>query len=1098
MNKKINLIFVSILITVFFLSAQTLYAQEHPWTFMVYMAADDESMDAAIADLDKLSEVGSSDSVAILVMLGDTETNTAQYGYVQEGNFEDIKWDGEVPMTDIDMGDPDELVDFVLYYAACEGDCLAENYALILWNAAELYPNGKFSIQDVEDALYFIDYYSYGDVKIHLIGFDGGSMGMLEAAYEIKDWADVMVASEKDQPLGTWPYNTILNELVNVDTQMTAAQLSQVIVDEYGDDENDNEYNTLSSILLAPYSTHDLAGDWYINYLRCGSGGECEAAFGGMNIDERGNVQEWYGDEFESPDPEMPTKIYIDSNEIGEGFVVDGVIIIDSEEYFVGFMSPDKKTVTATITDDDGSDTGQIFILQKRGEGVGFGLSDLAGDWEMHSFRCDGEGNCGWSRGEANVTSDGLMTWVSGTFEDSEGEEDTDSYQLSINWTDPEGNYWNGIVTVNGEPFGAMSQDKNMVVGTIEGDEGDPSEFVVLQRKSSVQFYQANLEGLWSMQGLTCDVYEIGPDSYNTTAPFFVVGIEGGVILDIETGTPIGAIEITDTGVVSMTDGESPLPVSGTMSPDKEMIVFNGGEGDGADTAYEFFIFQRIRYESPVQSLANAVSDFAYTAFMEEHDDWDVIFTAQQRAGLYRNSEGHIFRDLGSFMQGVSDYAKSDTIFQPAYGAKEAFDQCIIARHGPSEYKGLSIYLPRWWWDDVDGNYNETNLSFLQGEAMEVYARAMARGLLPYSQSWDEFLGEYIDADLILDPNLTGEATFSKSISGGTSASNYVMLSSPLYPDSEDPLLDNLGDCDTELWRAFRWLPETGSYDEYPFPAEPYGEREAKMSLAVYYEENYMDPGNGLWLISRNDAVLNITGNMEDYYGEPYGIYLEPGWNQIATPFNFQIDWDLMDVYFSYFDGEVTHEFICGILSDENEFTSPTLWKYSNGNYSSASLMIPGESYWIYNYNNDENAQVYLLINPVRRTMSNDFIPSLEQSLTFFARLSGEPTPPPPPGGFDGAAEDNSGSGGGSSGCFIATASFGSPMAGEVNILRDFRDIYLLSNPMGKLFVSTYYKYSPKVADFIARHDFLKTAVRTTLYPIVKSCGILDETSRTN
>jgi len=1082
MRKKINLIFIGILITVFFLFVQTLYAQEHPWTFMVYMAADDESMDAAIADLDKLSEVGSSDSVAILVMLGDTETNTAQYGYVQEGNFEDIKWDGEVPMTDIDMGDPDELVDFVLYYAACEGDCLAENYALILWNAAELYPNGKFSIQDVEDALYFIDYYSYGDVKIHLIGFDGGSMGMLEAAYEIKDWADVMVASEKDQPLGTWPYNTILNELVNVDTQMTAAQLSQVIVDEYGDDENDNEYNTLSSILLAPYSTYDLEGDWYINYLSCGSGGECEAAFGGMAIDERGNIQEWYGDEME-PDPGMPTKIYIDSYEIGEGFVVDGVIRIDSEEYFIGFMSPDKKTVTATITDDDGYDTAQIIVLQKRDEDVDFVQSDLAGDWEMHSFRCDGEGNCGWSRGEANVTSDGLMTWVSGTFEDSEGEEDTDSYQLSINWTDPEGNYWNGIVTVNGEPFGAMSQDKNMVVGTIEGDEGDPSEFVVLQRKSSVQFYQANLEGLWSMQGLTCDVYEIGPDSYNTTAPFFVVGIEGGVILDIETGTPIGAIEITDTGVVSMTDGESPLPVSGTMSPDKEMIVFNGGEGDGADTAYEFFIFQRIRYESPVQSLANAVSDFAYTAAIDEevnHDDWDVIFAAQQRAGLYRNSEGHIFRDLGSFMQGVSDYAKSDTIFQYAYGAKEAFDQCIIARHGPSEYKGLSIYLPGWDWDEVDEvYYTDDYLTFLLDEE--------------YEQYWDEFLRQYIDAELISDPNLTGEAIFSKTISGGTTASDYVMLSSPLYPDSEDPLLDNLGDCDTELWRAFRWVPETESYDEYPFPA-PYGEIEAKMSLAVYLEENYMDPSNGLWLISRNNAVLNITGNMEDYYGEPYndGIYLEPGWNQIGTPFNFDIDWDTVDV--CYYVGETWY--ICNILSDENTFTSHTLWRYSNGNYSGIGVMRRGESYWIKNFADDN--EVRLLINPVRTSISNDFVPSLEQSLTLFAKLSGEEMPPPPPGGMGIESDGDGGSGGGASGCFIATACFGSPMAGEVNVLRNFRDRYLLSNPIGQFFVSTYYRYSPKVADFIARHDFLKTAVRTTLYPIVKSCGLLDETPHTN
>jgi hypothetical protein len=58
-------------------------------------------------------------------------------------------------------------------------------------------------------------------------------------------------------------------------------------------------------------------------------------------------------------------------------------------------------------------------------------------------------------------------------------------------------------------------------------------------------------------------------------------------------------------------------------------------------------------------------------------------------------------------------------------------------------------------------------------------------------------------------------------------------------------------------------------------------------------------------------------------------------------------------------------------------------------------------------------------------------------------------------------------------------------MAQEINILKNFRDNVLLTNSIGKSIVKIYYKVSPPIADFIAKHDSLRAMVRISLLPVV-------------
>ncbi|MCL0066826.1 hypothetical protein M1N54_02940 [Thermodesulfovibrionales bacterium] len=59
-------------------------------------------------------------------------------------------------------------------------------------------------------------------------------------------------------------------------------------------------------------------------------------------------------------------------------------------------------------------------------------------------------------------------------------------------------------------------------------------------------------------------------------------------------------------------------------------------------------------------------------------------------------------------------------------------------------------------------------------------------------------------------------------------------------------------------------------------------------------------------------------------------------------------------------------------------------------------------------------------------------------------------------------------------------------MAEEINILREFRDKYLLTNEVGQKFVAFYNRHSSALAEFIVEREAAKKVVRVALWPLVQ------------
>ncbi len=242
------------------------------WTFMIFLNGDNNLEEYAIDDFFEMAEVGSTDDVAIVVLMDRIGGYSSEYGnwtgcnlfYVEKG-MTPTPENATGDWGECNMGSEDTLSNFINY--AFE-NYPAENYALVLWDHGDgwrsltgwsdvkLFKVAGFD--DTDNDYLLIDKVQQAlnatNASLDLIGFDECLMAMVEVAYEFKDYADVMVASEEEEPGDGWNYKPFLESLVN-NPDMNATTLGKEIVDAFGE-----YYSVYSDVTLSLIDLGKLEG----------------------------------------------------------------------------------------------------------------------------------------------------------------------------------------------------------------------------------------------------------------------------------------------------------------------------------------------------------------------------------------------------------------------------------------------------------------------------------------------------------------------------------------------------------------------------------------------------------------------------------------------------------------------------------------------------------------------------------------------------------------------------------------------------------------------------------------------------------------------
>ncbi|MBN1328816.1 MAG: hypothetical protein JXA54_05025 [Candidatus Heimdallarchaeota archaeon] len=249
------------------------------WTFMTYLDGDNNLEEAAISDMQELELGGGTNADINVVILIDRNAGyDTSNGNWDGGRYYEITADTSpnidstllVDLGEVEMDAQNTLRDFIKY---CFANYPAEKYCLNLWD----HGGGIFgvcwddttgssaclSLNEVQQAIKEATQ-AYTET-IDILSFDCCVMGMIEMAFEVRNYCDYVVFSEESIPFNGYNYEPIISGL-QANPSMDAYDFSKLLVDSYAQTYLNTDSTCLSVIDLntlkdtIPY-INDFAGN---------------------------------------------------------------------------------------------------------------------------------------------------------------------------------------------------------------------------------------------------------------------------------------------------------------------------------------------------------------------------------------------------------------------------------------------------------------------------------------------------------------------------------------------------------------------------------------------------------------------------------------------------------------------------------------------------------------------------------------------------------------------------------------------------------------------------------------------------------------------
>ena len=246
------------------------------WTFVVYMAADNDLEYEAVIDFNELEGVDyTGKPVSIIVLLDRNPAYDSSNGNWSGTRLYEIQSDNsgvdgiikskELSCPELDLGSGcttnlntastdvlEKVIDFV------QAEYSAENYGLIVWGHGTGWRGGigeaasskAFAVDDTAGT--YMTNAAFGqsleEKDFTIIGFDTCYGGIIETAYEIKDSAQCMIASESSIPARGWDYYSLFTTFLNTD--LSASSFCDQTVTQFKNQYSGEEKCTISVIDL--------------------------------------------------------------------------------------------------------------------------------------------------------------------------------------------------------------------------------------------------------------------------------------------------------------------------------------------------------------------------------------------------------------------------------------------------------------------------------------------------------------------------------------------------------------------------------------------------------------------------------------------------------------------------------------------------------------------------------------------------------------------------------------------------------------------------------------------------------------------------------